>query len=144
MSRTLADLDLVPNAMLEVRLTGGGGEASAAAGGGVVAAGDGGLVAQITALLVWILSLLNPAYWLGGGTPTGTSPAPHRVEAPTPDPSDAGSTSGARMQPSHPARRGPAGTPMAGGGRHVTLAQLGDPDDKDTNERFNGDSTSLM
>jgi len=113
---------------------------------GVVAPNDGGVVGHLLALLTWLFALLNPARWLGaGGQDSGASSETHRSDvAQQQDPQAEESSTGERVKPStNPSRRG--GTKMAGGGKKVTLAQMDrDDDDKETNERWNGDSTNLM
>jgi len=141
MGLTLSELDLAPSAMLEVQLRDRGSGLPVSNQEGLPVSNQEGLVPQLVALLVWLLALLNPANW--GSSPTDR---PRAEVPPVLDPHNVGSSTGARPQGSSAARRAAAsvGTPMAGGGRHVTLAELnGGPGDRDTNERYNGDSTSL-
>jgi len=144
MNKTLAELQLVPSAALEVQLIGTAGTSVSPAGVGGVAAGDGGIVSQLIALLIWLFTTLNPMNWIGSASAASQdSSQHHRSEPAASEPTDAGSTAGSRPQPSQASRRGLPGSQMAGGGRKVTLASLDRDPQGDTNERWNGDSTNL-
>lgn len=130
----------VPNRNLSSKVQLGGSPSGHSGGGaGLAVTPQDGVVAQLVAFFLWLFSLLNPSNW-------GAPPPHQRNETPGAEPSDSGSTRGARPEGTNAARRaGPVGTPMGGGGRHVTLAELNrnGQNDRDTNERYNGDSTSL-